>query len=602
MAKMKLSKIYTDKPNIFQPILFKEGLNVVYGEIRLPKNRNRDTHNLGKSTLGRIIDFTLLLRRESQFFLFKHEDIFGKFTFFSEIRINDEALLTVRRSVSQATKISFKKHDERDQDLSNLPDKDWDHLNISFEKAKKLLDGLLDLRSIKPWNYRDATGYLIRSQDDYNDVFKLKKIASAKDMNWKPYLAHVLGFNSELVKNHYDKEEEIKKIRQEEDILRRNLGETIENISQIEGLLLIKQKDAEKKQAILDSFDFREQDKEKTRALVDEIDEQIAQLNSIRYSLNQNRKKIVKSIKDGTIVFDLQEAEKLFKEAGILFSGQIRKDFEQLIDFNKSITEERKKYLQEEKTEVEKQLTEINFKLDYLGKKRSDTLSFLSDTEIFSKYKTLSNELVSNRADIKSFEIQKERLQKLKKLQTRVRLLKEQLNSLQSEIEENIGAQNSEENSPFSKIRILFSEIIEEVLDRKALLNVSTNQDGHIQFTAGILDQSGNSTSADMGHTYRKLLCIAFDLAILRAHYNQKFPHFVFHDGVFESLDDRKKENLLSVIRKYSSLGIQLIITLIDSDLPHRTEDEDPIIDESEIVLQLHDQGMEGRLFKMETW
>lgn len=58
------------------------------------------------------------------------------------------------------------------------------------------------------------------------------------------------------------------------------------------------------------------------------------------------------------------------------------------------------------------------------------------------------------------------------------------------------------------------------------------------------LDESGNATSADLGHAYRKLLCIAFDLAVLRAHLDDEFPRFVYHDGVLESLDDRKKENL----------------------------------------------------------
>ena len=601
---MKLSKIYTDKPDIFKPILFKEGLNVVYGEIRLPENRNKDTHNLGKSTLGRIIDFTLLSKRHREFFLFKHEDIFGEFTFFSEIKLNGGGLLTVRRSVSQASKISFKKHIEQDQDFSGLPDKDWDHPNVSFARAKKLLDGLLDLRSIKkPWDYRNAAGYLIRSQDDYNDVFKLKKIAVSRDLDWKPYLAHILGFDAELVKNHYQREENIKKIKETEETVKEELfGGTIEDISKVEGILLIRQKDAEKKQALLDSFDFREQDKEKTKLLVDEIDEQIAQSNSKRYSLRHNRKKIMKSLEDEEIFFNPDEAEKLFEEAGVLFAGQIKKDFEQLIDFNKSVTKERRRYLLDEKSDIDKQLTKLDAELDSWGKKRSETLYFLSDTEIFNKYKTLSNELISNRANIKSLENQKGQLQRLQEHRTQIRSLAEELNKLQSEIEKDVETQNSEQSSLFSKIRLFFSEIIDEVIDRKALLSVFTNQKGHLQFRAEILDESGNSTSAATGHTYRKLLCVAFDLAILRARHDEKFPHFVFLDGVFESLDNRKKEKLLSVIRQYSSLGIQSIITLIDSDLPYQTPEEDPIIDESEIILQLHDQGTDGRLFKMETW
>lgn len=70
---------------------------------------------------------------------------------------------------------------------------------------------------------------------------------------------------------------------------------------------------------------------------------------------------------------------------------------------------------------------------------------------------------------------------------------------------------------------------------------------------------------------------------------------------MFESLDDRKKENLLAVIRRYTALGIQSIITLIDSDLPKRSTGE-PIFAPHEIVSQLHDEGDRGRLFKMKAW
>jgi uncharacterized protein YydD (DUF2326 family) len=132
-------------------------------------------------------------------------------------------------------------------------------------------------------------------------------------------------------------------------------------------------------------------------------------------------------------------------------------------------------------------------------------------------------------------------------------------------------------------------------------LSVSPNREGHLEFKAEILDASGNASSADHGHSYRKLLCVAFDMAVLRAHLDDKFPRFAYHDGVFESLDDRKKRNLLTVIRRYAELGLQPVITLIDSDLPPRTGEE-PVFGDDEIILTLHDEGEQGRLFKMKAW
>ena len=139
------------------------------------------------------------------------------------------------------------------------------------------------------------------------------------------------------------------------------------------------------------------------------------------------------------------------------------------------------------------------------------------------------------------------------------------------------------------------------MIDSKALLGVGVNQHGHLEFRAELLDDAGNATSADRGYSYKKLLCIAFDLAVLRAHLDEQFPRFAYHDGVFESLDDRKKENLLNVIRRYTALGVQSIVTLLDSDLPERASDE-PVFAPDEIVLTLHDEGDRGRIFKMKAW
>lgn len=598
---MKLSKLYSNFPEQFLPINFVSGLNVIMAEIRLPENRDKDTHNLGKTTLGRLIDFGLLAGRDAKFFLFRHLDVFKDFVFFLEVELADESYITIRRGVEEATKISFKRHKVAHQDFSILPQSAWDHSEIPFDRAKELLDGLLDWRELKPWPYRKGLGYLLRSQDDFRDVFQLRKFAAAH-ADWKPFVAQILGFNSTIISKHYDKEEQLKKSQLRAQTVNNELGGSVEDISKIEGLLLLKQQEVDTKQKLLDAFDFRVQDKDSTKILVEEIDIQIAEFNTERYSLNHARKKILTSLEEDQILFNPDEAERLFTEIGVLFKGQIKKDFHQLIEFNKAITDERRVYLSAELTEVETELRRINSELNVMGKKRSDALSFLSSTDTFTKYKQISDNMVTLRADITSLERQRGFLHRLQELRTEIRQLSDERGQLQTQIEADVEKQNSDQKSLFTSIRLFFSEIVEEVINRKALLSVSPNKEGHLEFKAEILDGSGNATSADMGHTYRKLLCIAFDLAVLRAHSDKRFPRFVYHDGVFESLDDRKKENLLGVIRRYADYGLQPIITLIDSDLPLRSTEQGTVFDPQELVLLLHDENQQGRLFKIPPW
>lgn len=595
---MKLSRLYSNKPRVFGAIQFNDGLNVVLAEIRIPENRKKDTHNLGKSTLGRLLDFAFLSTRRQTFFLIKYPELFASFVFFLEVELEDGSFVTVRRSVEEATKVAFKKHAESRVDLAEAAQEAWDHWDVPFERAKTILDGYVNWLAIKPWDYRKGIGYLLRSQDDYRDVFQLGKFVGAHS-DWKPFLAKMLGFDGQLVARHYEKEDDLATKQTTATTLRAEIGSGLEDVSKIDGMLLLKRQEAQQKQLQADAFDFRSQDKVDTKALVENVDVRIAALNTRKYGLSQSKKKISVSLAEGDILFDPEEASRLFGEAGVLFEGQIKRDFEQLIEFNKAITGERRDYLNQELAEIDAELKAIGTELNTLGKRRSQLLANLGTTDAFARYKQLSSELVVLRADIESLERQRGGIERLQGLRAEIRALTEETGRLQVEVEKDVEAQSSDAGSRFSTIRLYFNEIVQEVIDRKALLSVSQNREGHLEFKAEILDEAGNATSADDGHTYRKLLCIAFDLAVLRAHTGDRYPRFVYHDGVFESLDDRKKENLVGVLRRYVEIGIQPIITLIDSDMP---KDGAPLFDTTDVIVTLHDQGDEGRLFKMKSW
>lgn len=590
---MKLSKLYCSDSEKFEPIEFVEGLNVVLGEIRLPQNREKDTHNLGKTTLAGLIDFALLGRRQNDFFLFKHEHIFKDFVFFLEVEIEHKSFITIRRAVQNASKISFMRHDLGQLDFSDA--EDWDHEDVPLERARELLDGMLDLEALSPWTFRKMMGYLLRTQGDYQDVFRLKAWRGS-DAQWKPFLAHILGFDSDLIVQHYKIAESLESRRALARTLKVEIGDDFDDLGRIEGILQLKDKEVSKKKELLDAFDFRKEDTEKTTELVAAVEARIATLNTRRYVLKQNLARIKTAMAQDHIVFDPEQAANLFREAGVFFEGQIKRDFEQLIEFNRAISAERRIYLEEERQELQNELTEVNQTLNKLGKKRSEDLKFLSATDSIAKYKSVSEEMIVLLADIESLQRRRKSFFRLQELRAEIRSHEESLRRMQEKIEADVEQQNSDSGSFFARIRLNFSEVVEEVIDRKALLSLSPNQLGHLNFKAEILDHSGNSTSANHGHSYRKLLCIAFDLALLGAHIGHKFPRFIFMDGVFESLDVRKKEKLLRVIRSYAELGIQPIITVIDTDIAQMSNSA---FTEDEIILTLHDESDDGLLFKM---
>ncbi len=599
---MILSRLYANKSAVFEVIDFNSTFNAVVAEIRLPENREKDTHNLGKTTLGRLIDFCLLAQWRRGLFLHKHRGCFEGFVFFLEVGLLDGGFLTIRRGIDEPSRINFKLHSSPRQNLVNLSEPEWDHSGQPFERAQDLLDALLDLRAFKPWLYRKGLGYCLRSQDDFGDVFQLARFAAHSD--WKPFVAHLLGFNSQAIGDYYKKEVALEMKQKAEGELRAELGGAVHDLGKIDGLLLLKHNEAEKRQRAIDAFDFRADDKEKIDRLVNEVDAKTAALNKERYHLAHAKKRILEGLKSDQVVFDPQGIEQLFAEVGVLFPDQLKVDYEQLISFNRAITEERRTYLTEELSEVEADLKAVAAELNVLNKRRAESLIFLTEADVFEKYKKLSGEVVSLRADIVELERRHHHLQRLHELRREARALADDKEQLLAVVEEDVKTQNEDSEGTFARIRVYFSEIIQEVISRQALLSVSMNTRGHLEFGAEILDEMGNPTGAATGHTYKKLLCVAFDMALARAHRQERYPRFLFHDGVFESLDDRKKMNLLQVIKRYTAAyGLQHVITLIDSDMPpNNTESDVPVFDEEEIIVRLHDEGENGRLFKMPSW
>ncbi len=250
------------------------------------------------------------------------------------------------------------------------------------------------------------------------------------------------------------------------------------------------------------------------------------------------------------------------------------------------MAQERDSYLAEEQSELGAELEQVVAKLTTLSNERSKALAALSDAETFSKFRRLTIRLVEQRTEVEVLRRKAVLFDQIAAKKKEIRDLKQEREQLIERIENGILTADGK----YAAIRTYFNEIIEEVIDRKASLYTSLNEEGNIEFHTEILDAGGHETSAGDGNTYSRLLCMAFDLAVARPYVDEAFPHFLYHDGALETLDDRKKLNLVHVLRDYSALGVQILITAIDSELPP-TPDDKQLFTDDELVLLLHDDG-----------
>lgn len=597
---MKLIKIYANKEDIFEEIKFNEDFNVVFAKVKKPKDSTKDSHNLGKSLLIELIDFMLLKTFEKGLFLKDNYNRFEDFIFFMELKLNNGDFLTIKRGVSNNKYISLKSHKEKYQNFKDKPDSFWDMSNLSLKKAKKELNNFLNLDSISPWLYRKGITYFLRSQNDYQDVFQISKFSVGRHAYWKPYMARLLGFDENLIEQKYSKDESIA----EKEKFKLQFEETVsidpEDFDKLQGAIKIKEKEVTEKELKLNRFNFYERELELNTSLANEIEEDISEYNTQIYRINYDVERIQEALSN-KINFNLDEIKKVYKEAKIYFSNKFEKEYPELIQFNKQLQEERFKFLKEKLEELNNTKKEIDKKLFDLNIKREEILSIIQDKESFSKFRKLQSKLVNEKTQLVNMKKELENLNHSDQIQKKIDKLIDQREMLINKIKDMI----KQSNDIYDKIREYFNEIIKFVFNTPAILSIRINKEGNLEFYANFVKDEKNltATSEDKGHTYRKILCAAFDIAVLMTYADKSFFRFVYHDGMLESLDDRKKILFLTKIRQIcSQYNMQYILTAINHDLPQDENDKKIPFKAEEITKELDDRGKEGRLFRMEKF
>ena len=593
---MKLSHLYTNQPALFTPIPFRNGLNVILARIRNPKDYAKTGHNLGKTLLIEVLDFCLLKKvGASGHFLKSRVDLFGDMIFFLELQLHGGGFVTVRRPVSRASKISFKRHDKPHQDYSLLSDGQWDHLDVTLEAAVRLLDSYLALAAIKPFPYRRGVNYFMRGQNDYGDEFRLAKFRG-RDLAWKPYVAKVLGYNEIPLVSKYEADADHERLKTQRDELQSEVDIKVANYEKLRASIAVKRDEVERKVSALDRFDFHGQETALTMELAERVEQEIALGNELLYAARFDLAQIERGLHD-KINFDLAEVMEIFSEAQLTFPNQLARDYTDLVAFNRQILDERRTHLLQRASQLRGEIARLEEANHTLAEKRRGIIQILGGSDSLKKFKELQGQLDQERANLALLEEKAVRLKAIRELNDKLRQAKTQCDELSLAIEQLVN-----DGSPrFDTILKTFSQIVKEVLQRNAVLYPRQNKNGNLDFHAEFTDSASEAhTQERRGTSFRHILCLAFDLAVLISYAHEPFFHFVYHDGGLERLERKRKIALLRIIRQAcNDHKIQYIFSTLDEDLPLGVEGMELGPKSEEIVLELNDGGDEGRLFRV---
>ena len=594
---MKLSKLYSNKA--FHNTEFNLGLNVIFADVKAKTSPN-SSHSIGKTKFIRLLDFLLLKKiTPKKHFLTSTKDNetgtlkFNGYEFYLEILLNSGSYLTIKRTVADSSKVSMKLSESSVNEF-DIP-KTWDLENIGIDEAKEKLNEYLDFDFFKrnpDLDYRDTINYSLRVPDDgdYADLFKLSKF-TFDEKKWKTFMFSLLGFDSTSVAEKYNIEEEIK--QKNKVIKEQEIGFNIHSNQkdEVEGFIQVLNKSKKDKIHELDSLNFYNQDNKVIVELVDDIETRIGELNKLSYNLQFEIKKINDSLKSD-FSFDLDLVKEVFGEVQIHFPDQLAKSYEELIEFNKQITVERKGLLRETLAKKTEYLREIKLLLFDLNKEKEKFRDVIQDNSILKKLKEYQNELITLEHNIARLESQLDSIKIIESKKSEIDKLNDDLKLSVQKLTAII--ENTSSNPRYVSIRNYFSEFAKSILTYPAIISVSKNSNNNVEYSYKV-----GETKKGEGNTFKKLLCVAFDLAILAEYSEESYFKFVYHDDVFSNQENKIRVRLLDLLKTYCfKYNIQYILSIIKDDLPRNESDNPIMFGNDEIIMELHDRDYEGKLFK----
>lgn len=581
---MKLKRIYANKN--FKNIEFNSEFNVVLADTK-ELDKKKDTHGLGKTSLIHVINFVLLGSFNKKVFGNK---VFKGVVFYGELELNNGQFLVIRREIDTHSKVSFKVNDIKSNDF--VFPSDWDFENLPFKKSREKLNEYLNFDVVRSYDYRKSITYFLRTQQDFLDVFKLNKF-KGKHIDWKPFVFELLGYDGKLITDKLGFEDKIKEKKNIIKTLKEEARIDIDERDRLVGLLEIKEQEAQDAKQTIDKFNFYQNDTSLNQDLIEKTESEIQLLNTERYRLSYELNKIEESLRNVSDDVNLNSLEKLHKEVQLFFPSELKKNFDELIQFNQAISKDRKKYLKKYHGELKTELQLVNTDLKKLEGKKSDLLSFLTEKDSYAKFKHYQKDLSRLEAEIERIKDKINAVDQSLSIKDEIKSIEKDVESFTSKIRETISKRKHAE------INKTFNYIISEILGTHALISIKQNKQGNVEFSADYQNKEDlEITSESEGTSYKKLLCMAFDLSLLKHYSSNSFFKFVYHDGVLEGLDNRIKSRMLDLIKQIcKENNIQYILSLIDSDIPVDNQGEKYQFSDNEIRLRLHDKDDSGKLF-----
>lgn len=553
-----LIRIYSDT-NLIDAVPFHNGINIILGKYSEDKEA-RGINGIGKSTLVRLVDYTLLSGKAEKRFSQKKYDFLRdeEHTITLEFEIQEQKYF-IKRSFADNKKVFFgKRPDELDEyEKSEMP-KVLEGIFFPTESNEVFFEGKR-YGTLMEFFVKDD----LQNQQRADPLNFVSYNANAREKALYNFYLLNLPTKTLLKYNEVSSEYEnySKTVKTLSEKIKADTGKDIQEF-RTERLKI--EKDITTLENSLKEYNFlanHAEIEQKLNHVISEINDH----SIIYHNTNRKLEKLKYSYSDVSTI-DLDKIQKLYNETLSTFGNFVKKSLDEVIDFKKQLLANRNKYLLEEEKKLQTTINQTFKQLEKLEKNRSELFSLLKERGALDRIESTYEKLVN----------EKTLLERNTSIVREIDDIEEILgnsNIVIAELKRDIVSELNKQQTYIDELRLLFQQILENAiyLDEEfdnSYFNItlnSTSPRNQLPFKISLEIPKADALGQE------RLKIVAYDLMVfLKSRIDKRnFPDFLVHDGVFHAISNKTISNVLNyMFQKSNELhNFQYLLTFNEDEI-----------------------------------
>jgi len=575
----------------FKTVVFHAGLNVILADKFSKSNDKKTRNSAGKTSLIEIVNFLYGSKAEKGTLL--RNPALERHTFYGKLQIGTEVVEIGRRG-KDASRIWISKSDAAKFKASLKTDGKTGQTYISNAQWKEILahrffgfprhlSGTEFDESFTP-GFRPLFGYFARRHNSGGFVTPEKSSASQSRWDYQENLSYILGLDWRIpleLQRVRDRERSLEALKKS--AAGGTLSTVIGTVAQLRPALAVAEAKAK---------DLREQLRqfrvvESYREMSDRAARAKAEMQAIERRAVSLKERLIhlKQALENESPAQREDVMRVYKAIGIELPEAVRRRFEDVERFHRSVVENRRHHLSDEIRDVEAQIAAGEASKADFDAERSQILRDLDGSGALEDFVALQKHLASLEVEEASLRERYKAAETLESEATELDIDRANLKKrLQIDHARNIETLNS--------FILIISKAIQELYsDRQGGFVVDATDNGP-EFRISIQGDRGG------GIAQMEIFC--FDYALFTiALQKKRGPGFLFHDShLFDGVDERQVSKAIMMGRELTQqLGGQYIVTM-NSDIYDKLPFPEDF-DRSKVIAQprLSDADEKGGLF-----